>query len=263
MEAQYKKLLYLCINLNYYSMNKTLKWILISLGIIVVLAVLFIGVTWFKITSATKTFAPLETGRIMDDVYVVKDDFANVFFVYDSVAGYVAIDAGMSSETVAAEMKTLGINPSEVSAVFLTHSDGDHIGALGLFDHATLYLSDQEVQMIDGTTKKMLGMSNSLPRTDYSRINDREVVRLGGLKIEGIVVPGHTAGMMAFLVNDRYLFSGDITALKDGRMEPIPSIYNMDTEQAVASMDIIRHLPTAEYIFTGHWGWGDYRKAVE
>lgn len=37
----------------------------------------------------------------------------------------------------------------------------------------------------------------------------------------------------------------------------------MNTEQAAASRDIIRHIPTAEYIITAHWGYTDYGKAVE
>jgi hypothetical protein len=37
----------------------------------------------------------------------------------------------------------------------------------------------------------------------------------------------------------------------------------MDNAQAIESMEIIRHIPTAEYIFTAHWGYkDDYKTAV-
>jgi glyoxylase-like metal-dependent hydrolase (beta-lactamase superfamily II) len=69
--------------------------------------------------------------------------------------------------------------------------------------------------------------------------------------------------MMAYLVNDKYLFTGDILSLKEGRIAPIPAIVNMDNSQAIKSMDIIRHIPAAEYIFTAHWGYtDDYKTAV-
>jgi len=68
---------------------------------------------------------------------------------------------------------------------------------------------------------------------------------------------------MAYLVNDKYLFTGDILSLKEGKIAPIPSFFNMDTPQAIASMEIIRHIPTAQYIFTAHWGYtNDYKTAI-
>ena len=161
-------------------------------------------------------------------------------------------------------MKKLGIHPDKVVAVFLTHTDGDHVGALGLFDKAKLYMSREEVQMIDGTKSKFLWFGNSIPRTDYTLLADREIVRIGNLKIEGVLAPGHTSGMMAYLVNDRYLFTGDILSLKDGKMAPIPAFFDMDNAQAIKSMEIIRHLPTAKYLFTAHWGYtDDYKTAIQ
>jgi glyoxylase-like metal-dependent hydrolase (beta-lactamase superfamily II) len=161
-------------------------------------------------------------------------------------------------------MKKLGINPDDVAAVFLTHTDGDHVGALGLFGKAKLYMSKEEVQMINGTISKFLWFGNSIPRTDYNLLEDRQTVQIGNLKVEGILVPGHTSGMMAYLVNDRYLFTGDILSLKDGKIAPIPAFFDMDTEQAAKSREIIRYIPAAEYIFTAHWGYtDDYKTAVK
>ncbi|MDR2970301.1 MAG: MBL fold metallo-hydrolase [Bacteroidales bacterium] len=243
-------------------MNKILKRVLIIIGIIIGVIVLMF--TWFflKLKSETSGFAPMETGKIVEDIFVVKDGFANLFIIKDS-AQYIVFDCANDKTTVAEQMKILGINLEDVSTVFLTHSDGDHVGALGLFDQAKLYMSKEEVQMINGTKSKFLWFGNSIPRTDYLLLEDREIVQIGNLKIEGILVPGHTTGMMAYLINDKYLFSGDILSLKEGKMAPIPAFFNMDNEQAIKSMEIIRHFPTVEYIFTSHWGYTeDYETAV-
>ena len=88
-------------------------------------------------------------------------------------------------------------------------------------------------------------------------MEDREVVQIGNLKIKGILVPGHTSGMTAYLINDKYLFTGDILSLKDGKMAPVPAFFNMDNDQAIKSMNIIRHIPAAQYVFTAHWGYTD------
>jgi len=244
-------------------MNKILKRSLIIIGVIVTVLILaFIGMS-LKLKSEMKDFAPMETGQVVDNIFVVKDDFANVFIIQDS-AQYVVIDCANNPAIVAEQMEKLGINPDNVVAVFLTHTDEDHVGALSLFDKAKLYMSKEEEQMINGTKSKFLWFGNSLLRTDYILLEDRETVQIGNLKFEAFLVPGHTSGMTSYLVNDKYLFIGDIASLKDRKIAPIPAFFDMDTEQAVKSHEIIRHIPTAEYIFTGHWGYtDDYQTAVK
>ena len=243
-------------------MKKIIKRILIIIGIIAGVFVLAFGGMMLKLKSEMSGFAPMETGKITDDIFVLKDDYANIFVIRDG-AKYIIIDCATDPAKVMEQMKKLGIDPGHVAAVLLTHTDGDHVGALGLFGKAKLYISKDEVQMLDGTKSKFLWFKNSIPRTDYTLIKDREVVHIGNLKIQGILVPGHTSGMMAYLINDKYLFTGDILSLKDGKIAPIPAFFDMDTDLAAKSREIIRHVPGVEYIFTAHWGYtSDYKKAV-
>ena len=209
-------------------------------------------------------FSSMETGKITDNIFVVKDDVANMFIIQDGMQ-YIIIDCGMNQEAVAEQINKLGIDLNKISAVFLTHTDSDHTGALGLFGTAKLYMSEEEEQMIDGRKSKFvlfIKTNLALPRNDYILLNDHEVLQIGNLKIEGILVPGHTSGMMAHLIDDKYLFTGDILSLKDGKIAPIPPIFDMDRKQALKSMDIIRQVPTAEYIFTAHWRYTDNYKTA-
>ena len=242
-------------------MNKILKRVLIIMGIIVVVMALVFGGFYLKIKSLTLEFNPIETGRVVDDIFAVGDDYANLFIVQDSMQ-YIVIDCGTDKANVAEQLKKLGIAPEEVVAVFLTHTDGDHVGALDLFSKSKLYMAKEEEEMINGKKSKFLCFGNAIPRTDYILLEDCEVVQIGNLTVEGILVPGHTSGTMAYLINEKYLFTGDILSLKDGKMAPIPAFFDMDNAQAIKSMDIIRHIPTAEYIFTAHWGYADDYKAV-
>jgi hypothetical protein len=76
-------------------MNKFLKKVLIITGIIVgVLVLAFLGMG-LKMKYEFSRFTPLETGRVVDDVFVVKDDFANVFIIQDG-ALYIVIDCASS-----------------------------------------------------------------------------------------------------------------------------------------------------------------------
>jgi glyoxylase-like metal-dependent hydrolase (beta-lactamase superfamily II) len=244
-------------------MNKNLKRVLIIIGIIIIVVVLaFVGL-FMKLNSEMKDFAPMDTGRVIDNISVVKDDFANIFIIQDS-AQYIIIDAGMNSTATAEQFAQLGINPDDVSAVFITHTDSDHAGALSVFKKAKVYLSKAEMPMINGERTKFVRIFGSvvLP-DDYILLENRETVQIENLRVEAILAPGHTTGMTAYLVNDKYLFTGDIVSLKDGKIAPIPSFFDMDSEQAVQSHEIIRRIPTAEYIFTAHWGYtDDYQTAV-
>jgi len=235
-------------------MNKIFKRVLIIIVVIITVLVLALGGFFLKQQSILKEFTPVETGNIVDNIFVVKDDFANVFIIQDS-AQYVVIDCGNKPATVAEQLDKLGINPGNVVAVFLTHTDFDHVGALSLFDKAKLYMSKEEEQMINGTKSKFLWFGNSLSRTGYILLNDRELVQIGNLKFEAILVPGHTSGMTAYLVNDKYLFTGDIASLKNGKIAPFPAFFDMDAEQAVKSQEIILRIPNVEYIFTAHFGY--------
>ena len=243
-------------------MKKFLKRVLITLGIIIGVLALAWGGLFLKLKSSMSGFATMETGWIVDNIFVVKDDFSNIFIIQDSTQ-YIVIDCANTPSIVAEQMKKLGISPNDVAAVFLTHTDGDHVGALSLFDNAKLYMSKEEEQMINGTKSKFLWFGNSIPRTDYTLLEDRETLQIGSVKIEGILVPGHTSGTMAYLINDIYLFTGDILSIVDGKIAPIPAIFDMDNAQALESMDIVRHIPSAQYIFTAHWGYtDDYKIAV-
>jgi len=244
-------------------MNKKFKKILVISGIIIGVVALVFGGMFLKLKSLQSTLNPMETGIIVDNILVVGDGYANMFIIQDS-AQYIVIDCAGYPDIVEEQMKKLGINPNEVVAVFLTHTDADHAGALGLFYKSKLYMSKEEEQMINGKKSRSFWFNNSLSRTDYTLLDDRQTVQIGNLKIEGILVPGHTSGTMAYLINEKYLFTGDILSLKDGKIAPIPAFFNTDHTQAVESMNIIRHIPTAEYIFTAHWGYtDDYKTAVK
>ena len=99
------------------------------------------------IAEETRRMRPLETQRLCADLYVIQDGFANVFLV-NTGDGFIAIDAGINPQNIAREMKILGIEPSAVKAVLITHSDIDHVYGLGAFPAAEVFLPEAELQML-------------------------------------------------------------------------------------------------------------------
>lgn len=243
-------------------MKKTLKRILWGIGTIIVFLLLFFGWYGYKASQEIKKLRPIETAYIVDSIYTIKDDIANIFLIKNG-KHYISIDAGNSVEGVAEGLKKLNINPDDISAVLLTHSDGDHVNGLSVFAKATVYISKQEEQMINGKTSRFAFFKNSLSGSAYTTVEDGQVIDLLSSKIQGILVTGHTSGSMCFLINEKYLFTGDALSLKDGKIERFNHFFNMDSETAAKSMSKLTQLPNAQYIFTAHYGYSnDYNNAV-
>lgn len=243
-------------------MKKTIKRILLGLGIIIVLAFLFFGWYGYKANSEVKKLHPIETAYLVDSIYTIKDDFVNIYLI-KSGNSYISIDAGNSVEGIKEGLKKLNINANDIAAVLLTHTDGDHVGGLSVFAKAAVYISKQEEQMVNGETSRFAFFKNSLSGRAYTTIEDGQVLDILSSRIQGILVTGHTPGTMCFLVNGKYLFTGDALSLNDGKIDQFNQFFNMDSETAVKSMNRLTLFPNIQYIFTAHHGFtSDYENAI-
>jgi glyoxylase-like metal-dependent hydrolase (beta-lactamase superfamily II) len=244
-------------------MKKTVKRILFGIGIVIIVIVLFFVGYMLKAKSEMKVMNPTETKEITKNIFSIKDTFVNLFLIKDSDQ-YIAVDAGNKLDAVSAELKKLNIDPDKIIATILTHTDGDHVAALKLFKNARIYLAKQEEPLINGVKSRFLFFSNSIPTKEYTLIEDQQTIKIKSTKIKGILTPGHTPGSMCYLINDKYLFTGDAISLKAGKIGKFNKFFNMDTKTATESIEKIIGIPTAEYIFTAHYGFtNDYKNAVK
>ena len=236
---------------------KLLRWLL-GIGLfIIALAILYLIV--FR--STVRKMTPAETARLTEDVYALRDKYVNMYLVRDG-NDYIAIDAGIRPGSVKAEMKKLDIDPDRVKAVFLTHTDADHAGGVTLFRNAVVYLHEDEEQMINGETGRVMWIRNELNVQEY-RLLDDKFIQTGDLRIDPVPTPGHTAGLTCYVVNDKYLFTGDAVSLQNGVIGLFPKYINKNSRKARKSIDNITGLEGVQYLFTGHHGYtADYNSAV-
>ena len=239
------------------------KKALIVGGILVAGLLLIAGYFIFTFKSETNKMTPVETGNIVENIYAIKDGFANMFLIQDGDQ-YLAIDAGMDKKVISAELKKLNIDPANVVAVLLTHTDMDHVGGLPLFKNAKVYLAREEVKMLNGEAQKIPGVNNKISREDYVLLDDKQTFSIGKEEAFAILTAGHTTGSICFQINGKYLFTGDILSLHVGKIGKSVKFFDLNHDMTTKSISRIVNLPNVEYIFTSHWGiTADYKNAVK
>ena len=139
--------------------------------------------------------------------------------------------------------------------VTFTHNHGDHTGMLPAF------VDDPEVRF-------------ALPQADFTRLADRfpeaqrrffregEVFDLGGLQVEAIAVPGHTAGSMVFLLQGHdLLFTGDAVGSGHGVWifnEDAFNNYVSAVPHLIATLEERGVNPASLQIYGGHYWQKDW-----
>ena len=206
---------------------------------------------------------PIKTGEVLPNVFAIATGMVN-FYLVKVEQKYISFDVGASASTAIQELGKLNISPDDVAAVFLTHTDSDHTGAIGLFKQAKVYISKQEEQMIDGSTRRSVFLGFNKLHCPYKTLDNGGFVDIDGLNIKCIVTPGHTKGSACYIVDGKYLFSGDNFALKNGKAIPFTAFFNMDGKEHQKSIAKISSLENITAVFTGHNGYsGDFTKAFQ
>jgi glyoxylase-like metal-dependent hydrolase (beta-lactamase superfamily II) len=223
-----------------------------------------------KLFRGKAIFKPLNTGRIDEHVTCVREWVANIFF-YTKNGTTIMIDAGYNYERLREKMGWLDIDPASIQHILITHQDTDHVGALErdselLFRDATVYLSEIENRYLTGEKRRrVIHKLYRLPmvKTDNKRVllQDGQILDIDGIKIECLLVPGHTWGHMVYLIDDEYLFTGDtIWFGADGGYSFLSTLAE-DNKLAVRSLEKLeaelhrRGGPIK--VITGHTGWSD------
>jgi len=238
------------------------KKVILFAGIIVLAVVAIILADVYPIFF----MRPLDTGVVPDtDISVIRNGVANAYCIKSS-EGYILIDAGADSEAFKKTLQEKNISITDVRHIFLTHSDNDHVGAIGLFPYANVYMSEDELPMINGEMTRngniigriFSGNKNALPDgvTPESLIllTDGQELTIGDRTIRCVKAPGHTPGSMVFILDDAYLFTGD--SFKVHNMQLATSPFTMDEKASKESIqNMYEDLRDTKLVLTAHYGY--------
>jgi hydroxyacylglutathione hydrolase len=163
---------------------------------------------------------------------------SNTYIVGDELGGSaVMVDAG---GPVAPLLEFLKRGQLTLTHVLLTHHHHDHVADLdtvkGAFPGVPVLIHPLERDLVPGATDTM---------------QPGETIEIGGLRIETIHTPGHTAGMLSLLFDGTDAFTGD-TLFKGsvgGVRAPGHTTY---ADLKTSIMDKLLALPASTRIHPGH-----------
>jgi N-acyl homoserine lactone hydrolase len=151
------------------------------------------------------------------------------------------------------QLAEIGLKPSDVQWVAISHTHGDHIGNVRLFPNSSILIQRVEYSWIhsgDGPNanvnqlmalaRELMGSPNHLQLLD----GDTDVFGDGSVTL--VSTPGHTPGSQSMLVHLKkagfIILSGDVAHSEENFERDIVPSLNTDRTESIASMERIRKM---------------------
>jgi N-acyl homoserine lactone hydrolase len=151
------------------------------------------------------------------------------------------------------QLAEIGLKPSDITLVAISHTHGDHIGNVSLFPQSTILMQQAEYSWINSANgpndnvnqlmalaRKLLGTPKNLKLIN----GDTDVFDDGSVTLAS--TPGHTPGHQSLLVHLRnsgfIILSGDVAHSEENFEKDIVPSLNTNKAESIASMERIRQL---------------------
>jgi N-acyl homoserine lactone hydrolase len=156
-------------------------------------------------------------------------------------------------KTVTGQLAEIGLTPSDIGRVAISHTHGDHIGNVRLFPDSTVVMQRAEYNWINSANgpndnvnqlmalaRELLGTPKNLQLVD----GDTDVFGDGSVTL--VSTPGHTPGSQSLLVHLKnsgfIILSGDVVHLEGNFEKNIVPALNTNKAESIASMEKIRQM---------------------
>ena len=148
------------------------------------------------------------------------------------------------SQTLAAQLGQLGVKPSDIKAMAVSHTHPDHIGNVEMFPKAMLYVQKAEYEWPGANNAPRFKPEH--PVTELE--GDRDVFGDGSVTI--LSTPGHTPGHQSLLVRlphtGAVILTGDAVHFKSNWENRGVPVNNFSKDQTLASMQKLSDIMTKE-----------------
>ncbi|MEE9236587.1 MAG: MBL fold metallo-hydrolase [Thermoplasmata archaeon] len=200
--------------------------------------------------------------------------FGGVYLVDDMRRTIIETGTSHDYRNVLSALKQMGIDPSSIENVVVTHIHLDHAGGAGfLLDHlenAKVYVHERGFPHLAnpdrllrsasralGSAFKDYGTLKPIPEGRMVALKGGEIIDLGGRELEFIYTPGHALHHLSILDRtDRSIFCGDSAGIyfpEDRRLIPTTPFPEFNLPQAIEAMTTMARLNPRALLYT-HFG---------
>jgi N-acyl homoserine lactone hydrolase len=143
--------------------------------------------------------------------------------------------------TLASQLEAIGVAPSEVEFLAVSHLHGDHIGNVNMFTNATVILQKEEYDALFNGETPVAEVADLKVNPSVQLTGDHDVFGDGSVVIKR--APGHTPGHQVLFLDlaetGPVVLSGDLYHFaKNRELRGVPA-FNTSKEESLASMDAI------------------------
>lgn len=212
----------------------------------------------------------------VDTMMAGKAKVTSAYLLRASEPALVETGPTTSLAAVIEGLKELGVGPSDLAHVIVTHIHLDHAGGVGhlaaQFPTATIWVHERGAAHLADPAKlvqsagriygeerlrRLFGPVDPVPADRIRAVDDGDRVSLGDREIEVIYTPGHASHHVALIDSESgAVFIGDALGihLPDvGVLRPATPPPDVDVEMAVASIERIRRRARSMLLFS-HFG---------
>jgi len=222
--------------------------------------------------------------KLATGIYLLGETQPSAVYVIETTDGLVLVDSGPKPDAVAVtrQMMRLGLDPTRVRAVLLTHAHADHSFGAMYFRRAfgaRIYAGSGDSRVLRSGSPSEALFCN-FPPTAGSKIHHTavdvelsggEVIERGDARIRALATPGHTLGSMCYLLERddlRALFTGDVVLSLSSDLGPATAIgvqsplgtyttylaprYRGSARDYLSSLRMLRELPAPDLLLPGH-----------
>jgi len=149
-------------------------------------------------------------------------------------------------KTLQAQLRDLGVAPTDIAYLGFSHFHGDHVGNANLFTSAMLFIQQAEYDAAFGPEPAKAGFNPAL----YEKLRANPVTRLqgdhdvfGDGSVTILSTPGHTPGHQSLLLRlpktGAIVLSGDAVHFRENWEQRRVPARNFSKEQSLASLERI------------------------
>lgn len=163
----------------------------------------------------------LQGFRMHANLYFIGSEAVSVHLL-DTSEGVVLIDTGYPNmrELILENIESMGFSPRNICAIFHSHGHIDHYGntkELVALSGAKTYISRIDNDILNGSLDlswaKELNLTPITPFSCDVLMEDGQTFDFGNTKIRCIHTPGHTKGVMSFII---HLSNGTVAGMHGG-----------------------------------------------